>query len=199
MNIAHFEEQSWIYGPGSRFVIWVQGCSIHCKGCWNKEMWSFKNRFSISVPDLLAKLRNEEKLIEGITILGGEPLDQFEEVCQLLSSCRNNGLSTMVFTGYEMNEIIEKGMKEILNLSDILITGRYDEANRTLDHQWIGSTNQQIHYLSERYKACSQVDSNYVEVIIDEFGSVSFLGFPKPDLIEEIISNPLFGKSRIPL
>jgi|JI10StandDraft_1071094.scaffolds.fasta_scaffold140437_2 anaerobic ribonucleoside-triphosphate reductase activating protein len=189
MNIAHIEEQSFIYGPGCRFVIWVQGCSIHCKGCWNLEMWSFTARKTLSIEGLFSKIENEKHLIEGITLLGGEPLDQFEEVCQLLSKCRENGLSTMIFTGYEMNEIVEKGMSEIIYQSDILITGRYEETKRTLNHQWIGSTNQEIHFLSDRYKAFVQKNSNYMEISIEESGCTTFLGFPDDDFINETVIN----------
>lgn len=44
INIAHIEPESYIYAPEKQFVIWMQGCSIHCKGCWNKEMWSFDKK-----------------------------------------------------------------------------------------------------------------------------------------------------------
>jgi anaerobic ribonucleoside-triphosphate reductase activating protein len=178
MNIAHIEEHSFIYGPGCRFVIWVQGCSIHCKGCWNKEMWSFKEKNTISVNELIVKIKNEQEIIEGITLLGGEPLDQFEEVSQLLSECQKVGLSTMVFTGYEMTEISNKGMESIFDRIDILVTGRYEQSKRTLNHQWIGSTNQTIHFLTTRYNSFVQMNSNYVEVSIDESGCISILGFP---------------------
>jgi anaerobic ribonucleoside-triphosphate reductase activating protein len=178
MNIAHIEEHSFIYGPGCRFVIWVQGCSIHCKGCWNKEMWSFKEKNTISVNELIVKIKNEQEVIEGITLLGGEPLDQFEEILQLLSECQKVGLSTMVFTGYEMSEISNNEMVGIFDRTDILITGRYVQSKRTLNHQWIGSTNQEIHFLTDRYSSFVQNDSNYVEVSIDEIGNIIILGFP---------------------
>jgi anaerobic ribonucleoside-triphosphate reductase activating protein len=183
MNIAHIEEQSFIYGPGCRFVIWVQGCSIHCKGCWNKEMWSFHPNNNFSVTELLSKIKQESSLIEGITLLGGEPLDQFNEVLDLIKECQDIGFSTMIFTGYEMGEIIHKEMRELLDFSDILITGRYEEDKRTLNHQWIGSTNQEVHYLSNKYKTFTQKNSNYVEVTIDEFGGMTFLGFPDEDFL----------------
>lgn len=151
MNIAHIEEHSFIYGPGCRFVIWVQGCSIRCRGCWNKEMWSFNTKNEFSVSEITDRIRNLNKTIEGITLLGGEPIDQFKEVTELLIECKKIGLSTILFTGYEMSEIAEKEMTSILILTDILITGRYDETKRTMNHQWIGSTNQEIHFLTKRY------------------------------------------------
>ncbi|MEZ4935956.1 MAG: 4Fe-4S single cluster domain-containing protein [Crocinitomicaceae bacterium] len=187
MNISHIEEQSFIYGPGCRFVIWVQGCTIHCKGCWNKEMWSSKIKDDFTVADLLVKIKREEGFIEGITLLGGEPLDQIDEVVELLNECIANGLSTMVFTGYEMDEITNSGMNEILRLADILVTGRYVASKRTLNHQWIGSTNQEIHFLSDRYKEFIQSNLNYVEISIDESGRTTFLGFPDNKLMNDIM------------
>lgn len=186
MNIAHIEECSFIYGPGRRFVIWVQGCSIRCKGCWNKEMWSFEDKIILSVKQLLTKIENEKDLIEGITILGGEPLDQFAEVSELLIECKKLGLSTMLFTGYEMTEIIEKQMTLILDNLDILITGRYDRSKRTINHQWIGSTNQEIHYLTERYNNFTIVNSNYIEISIDDFGKIETFGFPNESFLKSL-------------
>lgn len=185
MNIAHIEEHSYIYGPGCRFVIWVQGCSIHCKGCWNKEMWSFESKIILSVPDLLLKIEKEKVLIEGITLLGGEPLDQFAEVSELLIECREFGLSTMLFTGYEMSEFAEKQMNSILDNLDILITGRYDKVKRTMSHQWIGSTNQEIHFLTDRYAGYEIENHNYTEITINADGSTTILGFPDKIFLEE--------------
>lgn len=185
MNIAHIEEHSFIYGPGCRFVIWVQGCSIRCKGCWNKEMWVFDDKTILSVQDLLQKIENEKELIDGITLLGGEPLDQFAEVSELLIECRKLGLSTMLFTGYEMTEIAEKQMTLILDNLDILITGRYENTKRTMNHQWIGSTNQEILLLTDRYAQYEIKNNNYTEITINADGSTTILGFPDKILLEK--------------
>ncbi len=184
MNIAHIEEGSFIYGPGRRFVIWVQGCSIRCKGCWNTEMWAFEDKTILSVQVLLQKIENEKELIDGITLLGGEPLDQFSEVSELLIECRKLGLSTMLFTGYEKKEIAEKQMTLMLDNLDILITGRYDKAKRTMNHQWIGSTNQEIHFLTDRYADYEIKNNNYTEITINADGSTTILGFPDKILLE---------------
>lgn len=177
MNVAYIEEQSYIYGPGCRFVIWVQGCSLHCKGCWNSDMWSFEKKTDYSTAELVKKISSED--VEGVTILGGEPLDQLSDVYNLCSKCQQLGLSTMVFTGYELSEINNTDKSIIKNVSDILIVGRYDESLRTIDNQWIGSTNQQILFLTERYADYEIQDANYMEIDIDENGKYTILGFPK--------------------
>ncbi len=175
MNLAHIEERSFIYGPGCRFVVWVQGCSIRCEGCWNHWMWDFEPRNVLSVYEIFEMVTVEKDFIEGITILGGEPLDQYHETVKLLSLCRSAGLTTMLFTGYETDEICDRSVFE---LCDILITGRYDQTKRTLCHQWIGSTNQEILFLTDVYKDYELKNANYVEINIDENGMVTFLGFP---------------------
>ena len=176
MNVAHIETQSFIYGPGCRFVIWVQGCSIHCKGCWNSEMWSFQKRDEYTVSQLFEMARNEN--VEGVTILGGEPLDQFEEVFALCEKCQSNDISTMIFTGYEINEIETSEKFAIKSVTDILVTGRYIESLRTIEQQWIGSTNQHIFFLTDRYANYKINNANYIEIDIDESGKCTILGFP---------------------
>jgi hypothetical protein len=84
----------------------------------------------------------------------------------------------MLFTGYDMSEIKELGMSSIKHVTDILITGRYDETKRTLNHQWIGSTNQEIYFLTERYSNNLIVNANYVEISINDFGKIETFGFP---------------------
>jgi len=88
----------------------------------------------------------------------------------------------MVFTGYELSEIRNSDKVKIMSVADILITGRYDEKLRTLNHQWIGSTNQQILFLTDRYKDFGIENGNYMEIDIEENGKMTILGFPTSDM-----------------
>jgi len=180
MNIAHIENRSFIYGPGCRFVIWTQGCSIRCAGCWNYDMWGFEPNIVMPVDKLLERIIAEKHSIEGITLLGGEPLDQAEECVELLRLCRAQDLTTMLFTGYEFEELEKKADGGLLELCDILITGRYDETKRTVNHQWIGSTNQEIRFLTDAYRGYELKNANYMEIDIEDDGRITTLGFP-PD------------------
>lgn len=145
-------------------------------------MWNFVSKTEVAVPLLCKKIEQYRDKIEGITVLGGEPLDQYKETLSLLKWCTGFGISAVLFTGYEMNEIEEKGISDILNNLDILITGRYEAQYRTLYHQWIGSTNQTIHFLSDRYKYYAIKNKNYTELSINEDGSITILGFPLGDI-----------------
>ncbi len=182
MNIAHIEETSLIYGPGIRFVIWAQGCSIRCKGCWNKEMWSFKIKNEISTDELFNKIINE-KNIEGITILGGEPFDQYEELLALIKRVRITELSIILYTGYTILELEKANKTEILGYIDILISGRYDKNYRTVEYGGlVGSSNQKIHFFTEKYSMEDIPKQNETEISIDENGKIIIYGYQTNDL-----------------
>ena len=72
LNIYHVCEQSIALGPGTRYVIWVQGCLQNCKGCVTPQSRPFVAKHLISI-DELAKSIVQNKKIDGITISGGEP------------------------------------------------------------------------------------------------------------------------------
>jgi len=188
MNIAHIETNSFIYGPGCRFVIWVQGCSLHCKGCWNKDMWAFGKATEYSLDEIMSLIKSHLSQIEGVTILGGEPFDQYSELLQLSKQIKYLNLTLMIFTGYEDEELFNGLYYDIFDLADILITGRYVEELRNIDQQWIGSTNQKIHFLTNKYDASIIENGNYLEISIDEFGKETILGFPEKEVIKEISS-----------
>ncbi len=178
MNIAHIEEQSYIYGAGCRFVIWTQGCSIRCKDCWNKEMWSFKTKNKISTKKLFEKIINEKEHILGITILGGEPFDQYEELLFFVKQIKKTDLSIIIYTGYSINELKSKNKTEILNLIDIIITDRYDKNYRTENGGLIGSSNQKIKFLTKKYTKNDLPKNNAIEISINENGQINMYGYP---------------------
>lgn len=93
----------------------------------------------------------------------------------------------MVFTGYELSEIDNSEKSKIKSVADILIVGRYDENKRTLYKQWIGSTNQHVLFMTDRYDSSIIEDQNYVEIDIDENGTVVMLGFPTDEVFDILV------------
>lgn len=187
LNLNFIQRKSSIYGPGERYVIWTQGCSLHCKGCWNKDTWSFKPNLVLSLEEVLDDIQLHKQELEGVTILGGEPLDQYLPVLQLIREIKKQGLSVMLYTGYELEEIHNKGFSEILNYVDILIPGRYVQEKRNIYLEWRGSENQKIYFLSEKYAGYENQDANYIEITIDENGKQTILGYPEEELLEEML------------
>lgn len=94
--------------------------------------------------------------IEGITLLGGEPLAHAEGGAALAGQVRQRGLSVMVFTGYTLEEarrLPDPAVAQLLALTDILVDGPYVREKPETRRRWIGSANQQIHFLTSRYQA----------------------------------------------
>lgn len=147
-NVALINTCTEVEGPFKRLCIWFQGCNRNCKGCCNKTLQSLKPANIISLEDLLEIIRKSkiENKIEGITLSGGEPLLQTDLV-KLLEEVKNLELGIILFTGYQLNEI-EDNLK---SQCDIIIDGYFDEQKLDNERTLVGSTNQNINYISNRY------------------------------------------------
>jgi anaerobic ribonucleoside-triphosphate reductase activating protein len=178
-NISHIESATHIYGPGRRFAVWLQGCSLACKGCWNKQMWSFKANELLDRKTLLAQIL-AEKDIEGVTLLGGEPLEQAENTVWLIQEIKRlTSLTVMLYTGYTKPEIEQKQLWSAVEANvDLLVSGRYQEQHRNTNNQWYGSENQELIYPKKSSIEQRSKRLNEVEIIIEETGEVRVLGYP---------------------
>ncbi len=189
LNVAGYVSNSRIYGPGERFIIWFQGCSLHCPGCWNQEFWNFKP-ISLYTVEELFELITKEKNVEGVTFLGGEPLDQPKILLKLIEKLKSNGLSTILYTGYEIDEIHADPIKTaIVDVSDVVIYGRYVEAQRSIYLKWRGSENQNFLINTEKYKPffVPIFKENHVEIHIQENGEIKLIGYPDAELNKEML------------
>jgi anaerobic ribonucleoside-triphosphate reductase activating protein len=179
MWIGHRSEHSAIYGPGIRYVIWTQGCNLACEGCWNKQFWP-KGGTPATITDLVKEIR-QVKGIEGITILGGEPLQQANASLELIRSVKALGLTVFMYTGYEPEEFDET-MQACFDSSDIVVTGRYIESQRNVVLRWRGSTNQVLHCPTGRYSLSELNEQNEVEIVVNEDGTIELYGYPDSEI-----------------
>jgi len=142
-------------GPGKRFAVWVQGCPLRCPECCNPEMLTFDGGQDVEVDQLVAEILDaREHGIEGVTLIGGEPFAHAAPLALLAAEVRRAGLSVMVFSGYTLDELRQKNNEAVdalLAETDILVDGRYDRTQPDTTRRWIGSLNQQLHFLSSRY------------------------------------------------
>jgi len=148
MNVNYILEHSKVQGPGERFTIWVQGCSIHCQDCHNKDTWDSAPKQTIDINTLSKQIINSN--CQGLTITGGEPLDQLEEIValtQIIFPIKN----IFLCSGYSF-ETIKNSKKQILNSIDILCSGPFDNSKKCVSC-WKGSENQEVIYLTERGKS----------------------------------------------
>jgi anaerobic ribonucleoside-triphosphate reductase activating protein len=120
--------------------------------------------------------------IDGITLLGGEPLAHAPAAAALAYAARQRGFSVMVFSGYTLDEaraMRNTDVDRLLELTDILVDGPYVRELPDTTRRWIGSTNQKIHFLTDRYRADDACwrERNTLEIRVrgDE---ISVNGFP---------------------
>ena len=79
-------------------------------------------------------------------------MEQAQAVAALLARVRASGRSTMVFTGYTLEELAGvPGAEAVVAQTDLLVDGRYDQSAPDRTRRWIGSTNQRLHFLTDRY------------------------------------------------
>lgn len=171
---------SEVNGPGRRAVIWVQGCSLGCEGCFNPESHPEQGEESRIVPvvELVDWLRGCD--IEGLTISGGEPFQQLSAVVELGVAARAIGLSVIMFTGYTTRQAFSKVSKQTLTAAcDVLIAGPYVQTLH-LAEGLRGSSNKEYVFLSDCYSPESFNGLDDAEIVIDQFGSVIATGMTVP-------------------
>jgi anaerobic ribonucleoside-triphosphate reductase activating protein len=154
LRVAQVIPDTEAEGPGRRFAVWVQGCPLRCPGCCNPEMLPVTGGAPRDVDDL-AREASGSPGIEGITLLGGEPFAQAAACARLARRARASGLSVMVFSGFTLAELegksAEPGVTALLGATDLLVDGRYLAGEPESSRRWIGSQNQVMHFLTDRY------------------------------------------------
>jgi anaerobic ribonucleoside-triphosphate reductase activating protein len=186
LQIAQIVPCTEAEGPGRRFALWFQGCPLRCPECCNPEFIPFAGGESITLAAVLEQIdAARADGIEGITLLGGEPLAHAAGAAALASAARARGLTVMTFTGYTLDEaraMQNADVETLLAHTDILVDGRYVRELPDTSRRWIGSTNQRIHFLSDRYRADDPCwrERNTLEIRVrgGEVGEVSVNGFP---------------------
>lgn len=144
-------------GPGERVCLWTQGCSKNCSGCISPELQT-------SVGDevdesalyrIIQKVADKGKCT-GLTVSGGDPLEQADSLLKLLKQVRDLFDDILVYTGFTLQEICVgyagNAGKKCLDYIDILIDGLYIKSLNNSDCVLRGSSNQIIHFLNEKKK-----------------------------------------------
>lgn len=185
MYIARILYPVEVLGPGKRIGIWFCGCSHGCKGCSNPELWQRQEKYKISI-ELVLKLIcqiSDANPVDGFTITGGDPMEQSEELSCLLEKLKLINDDVLVYTGFEIEELSEKQLKNV----SVLIDGKYvEELN---DNSLLrGSSNQRIHILEEtqknKYERYLREETNKIQNFTTNDGIVS-VGIHKPDFMKE--------------
>ena len=168
---------SKVNGPGLRFVLWTQGCSKGCSECFNPETWSTNVYKELSPLQLFELIKNFE--VDGITISGGDPLEQEDELLELLMLLSTMRLrkGVILFSGFTRAEISSSPIREAcLKYIDVLIDGRY-EKNLKVDFSLKGSSNQEFYFFSNKISSDELCFDQEIEISSLE-GDIMMTGFP---------------------
>ncbi|MDF1667075.1 MAG: 4Fe-4S single cluster domain-containing protein [Planctomycetota bacterium] len=172
-------------GPGHRFALWTQGCTLACPGCCNPEMWSEKGGNSQSIPELIQRIQRAQaaakagETLEGVSFLGGEPFEQDEALALIAKQVKDLGMTVMVYSGFSLDEIKARD-SQLLPFVDLLVAGRYVKELRTTKRRWIGSENQVLHCLTSAYDPNDPrfSEPNHAEILLNSKGDLTVVGFP---------------------
>jgi len=175
VRIHATEPASRANGPGARFVVWFQGCTLGCPGCFNPTTHPAAGGTELDVAELLARIATTPG-IEGVSLSGGEPMQQPAAARAIVAGARALGLSTLMFSGYTLAELraLPDG-PAVLAALDVLIDGRYVSTER-LATGLRGSANQSIQLLTDRYGRAEVEATPIAEIRIDRSGAAVLTG-----------------------
>lgn len=147
-NVARINLCTEAEGPHKRMAIWFQGCTIGCPGCCNPELQEMKTAHIMSLEEIIgvALKSKEENGIEGVTYLGGEPTLQ-KHLTELSNEIQKVDLGVILFTGYKIKQLKETLVSSV----DLIIDGQFIESKIDKQRNLVGSTNQTLNHVSNRY------------------------------------------------
>ncbi|REJ91792.1 MAG: 4Fe-4S cluster-binding domain-containing protein [Planctomycetota bacterium] len=186
IRLHSFLPHSRANGPGVRAVVWVQGCSLGCPGCFNPETHDVFGGEDVVVDELVDRIVGLSDTIEGVTVTGGEPLEQRWAVQGILVGIRERtGLSSIVMSGFTWTEIRRlPDAASLLEPIDVLIAGRFQTAGR-IAIGMRGSANKTIHLLSDRYTYDDLASVVTSEIVLDVDGRITATGIDPVRLLAD--------------
>jgi len=175
LNIFNIERNNYVNGNGCRYVIWVQGCKFNCKDCWNKQTWDNRIENFKSIDNIITDILSS-KDIQGVTFTGGEPLLQATQLYNLAKLIKENTkLDIQIFTGFEINEEKSYFQKELLNIADTIIFGRFDKSKPNNNQVVVNNSSNEWLF-----------NNSDVEIEIDENMNLVITGYPTDKLINKL-------------
>ena len=147
-NVASINRCTETEGPHKRLCIWFQGCDIQCEGCSTPDYQPFEIRHIISLEEILSIVRESKERfgIEGVTYSGGEPTCQ-KNLPILTNAIKSLGLGVISFTGRNYDDV-----RDLLDSIDMVLDGKFDAEEKEKNRRLLGSSNQRILCLTDRYK-----------------------------------------------
>lgn len=146
MNFHKITRNDIANGVGIRTVLWVSGCSHHCKGCHNPETWDINSGKLFTEDDYNTLIEyTKPDYVNGLTLSGGDPFHILNRdyLVELLVRFKKQlpNKSIWSYTGYSWDDI--KNTALIKNL-DVLVDGKFIESKKDVSLDYCGSYNQRV-------------------------------------------------------
>ena len=154
IQLSGIVNDSIVDGLGIRMAIFTQGCLHHCPGCHNPQTHPLDGGTEWDTEKLKEKMQ-ENPLLDGITLTGGDPFVQPGPCAQVAKDAHALGLNVWTYTGYTYEELRmtdDPDVKALLDETDVLIDGRFYQSLRSLELQFRGSKNQRVIDMNETRK-----------------------------------------------
>lgn len=191
MRVNRFILKTKAEGPGVRACIWVQGCEHGCKGCYAKHLWNRDEGRLMRAEEIIDALDNVIDEIDGISLLGGEPMDQASELWKVARYIKEHDKNVICFTGYTYEQLLEAkkpGVEKLLEYTDILADGPYIEELRSFDRPLLGSSNQRFIFITNNIdKKEIENYKNSFELRVSSKGVIQINGMGNLDKLTEYI------------
>lgn len=160
---------SIVDGPGLRYSIFTQGCFHNCPGCHNPASHDVYGGFLKDIEDIFKEV-DDNPLLDGITLSGGEPMLQPEPLLIICKEAKKRDLNIVLYSGYEYEEILELSdiRKEVLSYCDMLVDGTFQQEKKSLSLLYRGSSNQRLINVQASLK-----QGCVVEYSVDDFGQIA--------------------------
>lgn len=147
MNYGQIRKYDIANGPGIRTSIFVTGCSLNCKNCFNKEYQNsnFGEKWTDQTTKKIIDYLSKDE-VAGLTILGGEPFESAKDLLSIIVDIKKQiDKSIWIYSGYTFEKLIENPTcKNLLKEVDVLVDGPFKEAKKDLKLKFRGSSNQRI-------------------------------------------------------
>ena len=198
MRIARIIYPVNVLGRGVRACVWTVGCNHRCKGCSNPELWDSSHAQDVDAKIIFDVIKGfkDQGVLDGVTITGGEPFLQPEQLSVFVKMASGLTKDIMVYSGYTLKELRNmenEHVNSVLSEIAVLIDGKYiEERNFSLPLR--GSNNQQIHILNEDYKKIYEEylrnlsDTSEIENYLSQKSIIS-VGIHKPGFNAELESD----------
>ncbi len=144
IRIAGAVKESIVDGPGIRYVIFTQGCPLHCKGCHNPQAQPLNGGIDVKLSVLYDEFK-DNPLIKGVTFSGGEPFIQASNLAVFAKFLRAKNYSIWSYSGFIYEKLVADPIyRRLIDQIDVLVDGPFVLAKKSLELDYRGSSNQRI-------------------------------------------------------